>query len=217
MVLGGGRGVGAVVDARRCKDFALALDADSPRLVVMTFDANMNLLTNAAGQLVLASGQSVQWNAAARWWEGSADMDDSALTRLQAVRLAPAVGFAVIGVARVAQDYELRGFRLLCDPRHAPAVLYGLPDLRHGVRDLVAEQGWAPPAIAAGASAQTNVAVPGARPGDFVQAAFSLSTSGAVFLAQVGAQDLVTVTAWNRTGASLDLGAVTVRVRVVKA
>jgi len=217
VVLGGGRGVGAVVDARRCKDFALALDADSPRLVVMTFDANMNLLTNAAGQLVLASGQSVQWNAAARWWEGSADMDDSALTRLQAVRLAPAVGFAVIGVARVAQDYELRGFRLLCDPRHAPAVLYGLPDLRHGVRDLVAEQGWAPPAIAAGASAQTNVAVPGARPGDFVQAAFSLSTSGAVFLAQVGAQDLVTVTAWNRTGASLDLGAGTVRVRVVKA
>ncbi|WP_237214733.1 phage tail fiber domain-containing protein [Falsiroseomonas oryziterrae] len=68
VVLTGGRAIGAVVDTRLCKEFALALDADSPRLMVMTFDANMNLLTDAGGQLVLASGQSVLWNAAARWW-----------------------------------------------------------------------------------------------------------------------------------------------------
>ena len=69
----------------------------------------------------------------------------------------------------------------------------------------------------AGASAQVNVTVPGARPGDFASAAFSLATSGLVFLAQVGATDVVTVTAWNRSGAAIDLGAGTVRARVVKA
>ncbi|MGT4071497.1 UNVERIFIED_CONTAM: hypothetical protein I5919_22235, partial [Aeromonas hydrophila] len=45
----------------------------------------------------------------------------------------------------------------------------------------------------------------------------SLSTSGVVFLAQIGAQDTVSVTAWNRTGAAVDLNPGTVRVRVVKA
>jgi hypothetical protein len=217
VVLGGGRALGFVVDTRQCKHFALALDADTPRLMVMCFDAHMNLLTDAAGQAVLASGQSMHWNPAARWWHGGADMEDATLTRLQAVRLSAAVGFAVIGVARLGQDYEVRAMRLLCDPRHAPALLYGLPDLRHGARDLVAEQGWDPPSIAAGGSAQTHVPVSGARPGDFVQAAYSLSTSGVVFLAQIGAQDTVTVTAWNRSGGPVDLNPGTVRVRVVKA
>jgi uncharacterized RDD family membrane protein YckC len=55
------------------------------------------------------------------------------------------------------------------------------------------------------------------RPGDFTQASFSLSTSGIVFLANVGAQDVVTVTAWNRGTAAGDLAAGTVRVRAVKA
>jgi len=217
VILTGGRALGFVVDARACRDFALSVDADSPRLIVMTFDVNGNLLSNAGGALVLASGQSMAWNADARWWQGSADMNDEGLTRLQALRLAPSVGFAIIGVARVAQDYELRSIRLCCDPRHAPAVLYGLPDLKHGVRELIAEQAWDPASIGAGSSAQTNVPVAGARPGDFVQAAFSLSTSGVVFMGQIGAQDTVTVTAWNRSGAAVDLNAGTVRVRVLKA
>lgn len=215
-VLGGGRAIGFVVDARRCKDFALAVDADQPRLMVMCFDAGMGLLTDAAGQAALASGQSLQWNPAARWWQGAADMEDATLTRLQAVRLGPSVGYAVIGLARIAADYEVRALRLFCDPRHAPALLYGLPDLRHGARALTGELAWDPPSIAAGATAQIHVPVPGARPGDFVQAAFSLATTGIVFLAQIGALDTVTVTAWNRSGVALDLGAGTVRVRVTK-
>ncbi|HEV7267815.1 MAG TPA: phage tail fiber protein [Falsiroseomonas sp.] len=215
-VLGGGRGLGFVVDARQCKDFALAVDADAPRLVVMAFDANMNLLTNSAGALVLASGQPMVWNGTARWWQGSADMLDASLTRLQAVRLGPQVGFAVIGVARIAADYEVRAMRLLCDPRHAPAVLHGLPDLRHGSRELLAELAWDPPSIVAGGSATTTVPVPGARPGDFVQAAFSTATI-LPFQAQVSGQDVVTVILWNRTGAAVDVPAGTVRVRVVKA
>ena len=216
-MLTGGRAVGFIVDARQCRDFALSVDADAPRLMVMCFDGANNLLTDSLGQLVLASGQSVVWNPTARWWQGAADMTDDGLSRLQTLRLSPAVATAVIGVARISTDYELRALRLNCDPRHAPALMYGLPDLPIGIRELVGQQEWDPPSIAAGGSTQVNVPVPGARPGDFVQAAYSLSTSGAVFLSQIGAQDVVTVTVWNRSGAALDLNAGTVRVRVVKA
>jgi hypothetical protein len=215
-VLGGGRALGFVVDARRCKDFALSVDADAPRLMAMTFDANRALIANQPGS-VLASGGSLAWNPDAQWWQGTADMNDAGLTRLQALRFGDAVAYAVIGVARIGTDYEVRAMALGSDPRHAAPLLHGLPDLRHGKRDLVAELAWDPPSIAAGGSAQLNVPLSGARPGDFAQAAFSLSTSGAVFLAQIGAQDVVTVTAWNRSGGALDLGAGTVRVRLVKA
>jgi hypothetical protein len=216
VVLTGGRGLGFVVDARTCREFSLAVDADAPRLVVMCFDAARNLLTDAAGQMVRASGQSMTWNAAARWWQGSADMLDATFTRPQVVRLEPAVAYAIIGVARVSADYELRAMRLGCDPLFAPALLYAQPDLPHGGREFVAEAAWDPPSLAAGAVAQLNVALPGARPGDFASAAFSLATSGVVFLAQVGATDVVTVTAWNRSAVAIDLGAGTVRARVVK-
>jgi len=217
VVLPGGRGLGFVVDSTRAREFALAVDADSPRLIVQCFDAAMNLLTDSGGQLVRASGMSMVWNTAARWWQGSADMTDADLTRLQVVRLEPAVAHAIIGVARIGTDYEVRAMRLLCDPSVSPPLLYGLPDLRHGARELRADLAWDPPSIAAGGTVQLNVPLSGARPGDFVQAAFTLSTSGIVFLAQIGAQDVVTVTAWNRSGAAVDLGAGTVRVRLVKS
>jgi hypothetical protein len=217
VVLPGGRGLGFVVDATRAREFALAVDADDPRLIVQCFDAGMNLLTDAGGPLVRASGMSMVWNGAARWWQGSADMTDADLTRLQVVRLEPAVAYAIIGVARIGTDYEVRAMRLCCDPAVSPPLLYGLPDLRHGARELRAELAWDPPSIAGGATAQLNVPLPGARPGDFVQAAFTLATSGIVFLAQIGAQDVVTVTAWNRSGAAVDLGPGTVRVHLVKS
>lgn len=217
VVLTGGRGIGFVVDARTCREFALAVDADAPRLAVMCFDANRNLLTDSGTPLVRASGQSLTWNESARWWQGSADMADATLTRPQVVRLDPSVAYAIIGLVRIGADYEVRAMRLGCDPLFAPPLLYGLPGLRHGVRDLVGEAAWDPPSIAAGASAQVSVAVSGARPGDFASAAFTLATSGLVFLAQVGASDVVTVTAWNRSGIAIDLAAGTVRARVVKA
>jgi hypothetical protein len=216
LLLTGGRGIGFVVDARKCREFALAVDADSPRLVVQCFDAAQALLTDATGTLVLASGQSLQYNTTARWWQGSTDMSDTGLTRLQVVRLAPQVAYAIIGLARITTDYEVRALRLACDPAFSPPLLYGLPGLPHGARELVAETAWDPASIAAGASAQINVTLPGARAGDFAQAGFSLATSGIVFLANVGASDLVTVTAWNRSGIAIDLAAGTVRARVVK-
>lgn len=217
VTLPGGRGLGFVVDARGCREFSLAVDADEPRLAVLCFDVNQALLTDAAGTLVRASGMSMQYNVTARWWQGTADMSDATLTRPQLVRLDPQVAYAVIGVARVGRDYEVRAMRLGCDPLFAPPLLYGLPNLPAGGRELIVEAAWDPPSIAAGASSQINVPLVGARPGDFASAAFSLATSGIVFLAQVGATDVVTVTAWNRSGIAIDLAAGTVRARVVKA
>lgn len=217
VTLQGGRGLGFVVDARRTREFALAVDADNPRIVIQCFDAAMNILTDANGPLVRASGQSLAWNATARWWQGSADMNDANLTRLQVVRLEPSVGYAIIGVARISTDYEVRAMRLSCDPAESAPLLYGLPGLPHGARELRAEQPYEGGTFGANSTAQVNVPVPGARPGDFAQAAYSLSTSAIVFLAQIGAQDLVTVTMWNRSGGTVTLNPGTVRVRAVKA
>lgn len=217
VTLQGGRGLGFVVDARRTKEFALAADADNPRLVVQCFDAAMNIMTDANGPLVRASGMSLAWNPTARWWHGAADLNDANLTRLQAVRLEPSVGYAIIGVARIGTDYEVRAMRLACDPAQAPPLLFGLPGLPHGGRHLRAEQAYEGATFAANSTLQVNVPVPAARPGDFAQAAYTLSTSAIVFLAQIGAQDLVTVTMWNRSAGSVPLNPGTVRVRVVKS
>jgi hypothetical protein len=157
------------------------------------------------------------WNATARWWQSSADMDDETLTRPQVIRLADQVAYAIIGVARIARDYEVRALRLCCDPLFAPPLLYGLPDLPHGARELATEAPWDPGSIAPGASAQINIPLQGARPGDFASAAFSLATSGIVMLAQVGATNIVTVTAWNRSNIAINLAAGIVRARVTKA
>jgi hypothetical protein len=215
--LTGGRGLGFVVDSRNCREFALASDADGARLVVMCFDQDRYLMSQGETPVVRASGQTLIWNETSRWWQSAADMDDATFTRPQVVRLADAVAFAIIGVARIGRDYEVRALRLSCDPLFTPSLLYGLPDLPHGARELAAELPWDPGTIAPGASAQINVPLQGARPGDFATAAFSLATSGIVMLAQVGATNIVTVTAWNRSNITINLAAGTVRARVTKA
>ncbi len=217
VILGPSRGLGFVVDTRGCKEFALAVDADDPRLFVQCFDASGQVLTDSAGRLARASNQTLVWNPTARWWQSSANLADATLTRLQAIRLAAEVATAVIGLARVDRDYEVRALRLYCEPRHAPALLYGLPNLPHGSREIVVETSWDPPSLAPGATTQLNIPVPGAFPGDFVQASFSVSTTGVVFLATVGAGGVVTVIAWNRSTIAIDLAGGTLRVRVVKA
>ena len=217
VLLTGGRGLGFVVDSRNCREFALAADADGPRLVVMCFDQDRYLISEGTTPVVRASGQSLMWNPTARWWQSAADMDDATLTRPQVIRLADQVAYAIIGVARIARDYEVRALRLACDPLFAPPLLYGLTDLPHGARELAAEMPWDPGSIAPGASAQINVPLQGARPGDFATAAFSLATSGIVMLAQVGATNIVTVRAWNRSSIAINLSAGIVRARVTKA
>ena len=220
-MLTGGRGLGFVVDSRTCREFALATDADNPRLIVQCFGADMGLLTSASGNLVKASGMSLSYVDGPRWWQGNADLTDEALTRLQVVRLHPSVAYAIIGVARVGTDYEVRSMRLYCDPAFSPSVLYNLPDLPFGTRELRTESPWDPPSIPAGGTTQTNIALPGLRPGDFVQASFSLATSGVVFLANYGGtingDPVVTVVAWNRSTVPIDLGNGTLRLRAVKS
>ena len=80
-------------------------------------------------------------------------MTDADLTRLQVVRVSANVGYAIIGVARIDRDYEVRAMRLSTDPAQSPPLLFGLPDLPHGARELRGELPWDPPSIAAGATA----------------------------------------------------------------
>ncbi len=209
------RGLGFVARTAECRDYALAVDGSGLRLFVQCFDAGGTLLT--AGALVRFSGGSVAWNAASRWFETTADLSDANLSRLQAIRLDPAVVFAIVGVYAAGTPGTLRALRLFTPPEHAPSLVTGTPFVPAGSNVLHAEAAWDPPAIAAGATAQLTVSLTGARPGDYVQAAFSLATSGVIFAAQVGATDKVTVTAWNRTADSADLVAGTVRVRLVKS
>lgn len=72
-----------------------------------------------------------------------------------------------------------------------------------------------PSSQAAGASHQTNIAVPGAVPGDAVQVGFSVAST-AVFLASIGASATVTAVAWNRSGSTVDLAAGTLFGQVLK-
>jgi len=49
-------------------------------------------------QDVLASGTTMQWNAASKSWQAGAVMQDSSLNRRQTVRLGAGVAFAQIGI-----------------------------------------------------------------------------------------------------------------------
>lgn len=74
-----------------------------------------------------------------------------------------------------------------------------------------------PPSLADGAGVTTTVTVPGAAPGDFVRAAFSLDLQGVALTAWVSAADTVSMRFQNNTGATVDLGSATIRVKVEKA
>ena len=63
------------------------MDADGARLVVMCFDQDRDLISEGTTPVVRASGQSLMWNATARWWQSSVEMDDETFTRQQVIRL----------------------------------------------------------------------------------------------------------------------------------
>lgn len=73
-----------------------------------------------------------------------------------------------------------------------------------------------PPNIVGGSQATTTVSCPGAALGDFVLASFSLTVAGITVTAFVSAADTVTVVFFNGTGADINLGAGTLRVKVFK-
>lgn len=214
--LGIGRGVGFAVDTRGCRTFALAVDAEAVRLVVFCFDAAGALLTDAAGTVVRASTETMTFDAMRGWWTGAGDMSEAARTALPAIRLAPSVASALIGVVRGGAETELRALRLTCDARRVPPLLAGLPELPHGRRELLVEATWDPPSLAANASAVLTVTVPGAAIGDMVSAAFTLASPNILLFGSVTAPDTVTAVAWNRSATATDLAGGTLRLRVVK-
>lgn len=79
---------------------------------------------------------------------------------------------------------------------------------------LVADATYDPPSISAGAVSQATMSISGVRQGDFATASFSPANTGIVLLAQVTADDTVTVTFWNVSGGAIDLASGTLRVRV---
>lgn len=216
VTLGPGRGLGFVVRTGACRNFALALDGDPVRLVVFCFDASGALLTDAAGVLVRLSTGAITYDAARGWWVSAAELNEATGTALPAIWLSPLVATALIGVVRGAANAELRGLRLTADPRHAPSLLFGLPDLPHGKRELVAETSWDPPALVPNASAVQTVTVPGAAIGDHVTVGFGVASADVLFFGTVFAADTVAVMAWNRSAFTIDLPSGTLRLRVIK-
>lgn len=216
VTLGLGRGVGFAVDARACRQFALAIDGDPVKLVVFCFDATGALLTDSSGPLVRASTEAMAFDATRGCWIGAGEMSEASRTALPAISLGPIVATALIGVVRGTMDAELRALRLSADPRRTPALLAGLPDLPHGRRELHAEAAWDPPSLAANASTVLTVPVPGAVLGDMVSAAFTLGSPNVLVFGSVTAPDTVTAVAWNRSATATDLAGGTLRLRVVK-
>jgi hypothetical protein len=78
-----------------------------------------------------------------------------------------------------------------------------------------ASQTWNPASIADGDEVAVGVTVPGAQLGDFALASFSLDVADLVLSADVTAANTVTAVLHNSTGAGVDLGSGTLRVKVI--
>lgn len=82
-------------------------------------------------------------------------------------------------------------------------------------RHLSATTTWDPPSVAAGGVASTTVTVTNARVGNTVSVGFDVAVpAGALLVGAVTANDTVTVSLFNATGAPLDLGSGTLRADV---
>lgn len=90
-----------------------------------------------------------------------------------------------------------------------------LESLRADIAGLTGSATWDPASIADGDMESKDVTVTGAALGDFVVASMSVDVLDLGVSAQVTAADTVTVTLLNNTGAGVNLGSGTVRVRVL--
>jgi hypothetical protein len=220
------RAIAFVVDCSECKEFFIAAEGAELRPVVMQFDGSENLLTSASP--VLLSNMNTVWaGEPSFFWEGNANLDSLvgglAINKLQRVTLHGSARYAAIGVRGGTATAVLRALRLYCSPMHAPSLVYG-GSRRWGVREYTAtDSGWTVPALAAGATATRDVALPGVRQGDFVQASFSKNTGfqngGVVLHASVGGSagiDQVRVTAQNVSGGSITVDTGTLYLRATK-
>ena len=107
-------------------------------------------------------------------------MADASLNRRQTIRVGAGVAFAQGGIVGFDGQLELEALRLVGLPEAAPAVLYACPSLPVGKRCLALQTAWDLPSLAAGATANIDVTVPGARRGDLADA--SLGTGSIAFV-----------------------------------
>ena len=117
--------------------------------------------------------------------------------------------FVQIGIIGFDGQIELEALRLYGLPEDAPAILYGCPSLPAGTRTLALETSWDLPSLAAGATTNIDVTVPGARRGDFADASLDTSSIAFVLDCHVWSNNSVRVTARNISGATFDLAAAT--------
>jgi len=215
-----------IVDCSACKEFFIAAEGRELRPVMMQFDANEAVLDG--GSPVLLSNMNTIWaGSPSFFWEGNADLDSLVgglpINRLQRVTLHANAHFAAIGVRGGSASAVLKALRLYSSALHAPALIYG-GSRKWGVREYTTlDAGWTIPAMTAGATATRDLALPGVRQGDFVQASFAKSSGfqngGMVFHAVVGGTagaDQVRVTAQNISGGNLAADTGTLHVRAVK-
>ena len=219
LLLNANRGVAFVVQTTHAKEFALAHwladGADGGRLCVRCFDGAGNIREDQAED-VLASGTTMQWVVASKSWQAGAVMQDSSLNRRQTIRLGPSVAFAQIGIIGFDGQIDLEALRLYGLPEDAPSILYGCPSLPVGARTLALETSWDLPSLAAGATANVDVTVPGERRGDFADASLDTSSIAFVLDCHVWSNNSVRVTARNVSASTVDLAAAPLAVQVTK-
>ncbi len=111
---------------------------------------------------------------------------------------------------------QLEALRLFGLPEAAPAVLYACPAVPVGTRGLALETTWDLPSLTAGATANIDVTVAGARRGDFADASLDTSSIAFVLDCHVWSNNSVRVTARNVSASTVDLAAAPLSVQVVK-
>jgi hypothetical protein len=148
---------------------------------------------------------------------GSADMPAAVpLIAVVAGGVGAGVAFAQIGIIGFDGQIDLEAPRLYGLPEDAPAILYGCPSLPAGTRTLALETSWDLPSLAPGATANLDLAVPGARQGDFADASLGTSRIAFVLDCHVWSNNSLRVTARNISASTVDLAAAPLAVQVVK-
>jgi hypothetical protein len=126
------------------------------------------------------------------------------------------VAFAQVGIVRFDGQNKLDALRLFGLPEAAPVVLCACPSVPIGTRSLALETTWDLPSLTAGATANIDVTVPGARRGDFADASLDTSSIAFVLDCHVWSNNSIRVTARNVSASTVDLAAAPLSVQVVK-
>ncbi len=143
-------------------------------------------------------------------------MAEASLTRRQTMRVSAGVAFAQVGIVGFDGHIELEALQLFGLPEAAPAVLYACPSVPVGTRSLALEKTWDLPSLVAGATANIDVTVPGARRADFADASLDTSSIALVLDCHFWSNNSVRVTARNVSASTVDLAAAALSVQVVK-